>query len=1792
MQQAQIRFAFGSGTGGAGAHADNACMSPSGSPQSAPLEGFHPAVAAWFARTFAAPTQAQALAWPAIRSGRHVLVSAPTGSGKTLTAFLAGIDALVRDGLDGKLDDTTRIVYVSPLKALSNDIRINLELPLQGIRDELAAMGLPDVGIRTAVRTGDTPQSERAAMRRKPPHILVTTPESLYILLGSESGRAMLAPARTVIVDEIHAVAASKRGSHLALSLERLEALCGRPLVRIGVSATQKPMEEVARFLVGAGNVVRDVRADGRGLRAGVQAAGEPGGHRLAYSGTRDADAATHSTQPSALDPHPCAPVADCDIIDIGYAKARDLALVLPPTPLSVVMSNEQWEQVYAQIAELAGAHRTTLVFVNTRRMAERASRHLGELLGKERVAAHHGSLAKELRLDAEQKLKRGELALLVSTSSLELGIDIGDVDLVCQLGSPRAIAAFLQRAGRAGHHVGGVPRARLFPQSRDDLVECAALLDCVRRGELDALRIPGSDPARGLSAPIDVLAQQIVAEVSCREWREEALYDWLRRAWPYRDLTRDTFDGVVKMLAEGYATRRGVRSGLVHRDAVNGLLRGRQGGRTTAVMSGGTIPETADYAVVMEPQAIHIGTVHEDFAVESLAGDVFQLGNASYRVLRIEPGRLRVEDAQGAAPSIPFWIGEAPGRTDELSIGVSRLREEVVARLVSVREEIPSGPPSAEGRELSANLPAREGASEFSDGGGVQASEQVAPDSRDAAGTPQSAIPHFQSTPQSAVPPFGKEGQGGFAVDFLVGEVGLEPAAATQIVDYLSAAQAALGTLPTRRRIVLERFFDESGGTQLVIHSPFGSRLNRAWGLALRKRFCRKFNFELQAAATEDAIVLSLSTSHSFPLIEVSQYLHSNTALDILTQALLDAPLFGVRWRWNATTALALPRFLGGKKVAPQLQRMKSEDLLATVFPDQVACAENLVGEREVPDHPLVAQTLHDCLYEAMDAAGWLDLLRGMESGEIEVIARDLTAPSPLAMEAINARPYAFLDDAPLEERRTQAVQARRYADPADAGDLGRLDPGAIDAVREQAWPSPRNADEMHEALQSLGVVTAEEAASNAQWMDWLRKLAKDQRATRVAIAAPCRSGSSRELLPESICDTATPADGSDGGITPAVSRELQLSESEGVATAVDSISDKQLAAEAGPEEAPSEALELWTCAERLAQLRVLFPEAVASPRIALPPELEAPRLSREEAALELVRARLGGLGPVTADTLQIALPLPRCELELALLQLQTEGVAMQGWFTRSAPPDTRDGSSSAGAGPAIEWCERHLLARIHRYTLSRLRKEIEPVEPRDFVRFLCDWQRVSTSTRVSGPEALAGVLAQLEGYEAPAAAWEGELLPARVADYSIAWLDDQCAAGRTLWTRLRQNASEAVSARAPASVRATPVVLLPRRHAAPWTRLAATGGDESPVSSRAQRVLDHLTAHGASFFDDLVDGAHLLRTELEDALAELVARGRIHCDSFAGLRALLVPASKRASGRGNGRYLRAALFGIEDAGRWALIPGRTSIATVAAIPSRHPGASREPARLLADAEGGESKSAELGPGLRRDDSKKHEPDLGHVGHFASRNAGVRRDDGKKQKPDSEDIEHIARTLLRRYGVVCWRLLEREAGWLPPWRELVRVLQRLEARGEIRGGRFIAGLSGEQFALPEAIGLLRQVRARPHDGAFVCVSASDPLNLAGTVLPGEKIPRIAGARMLLRDGLAVASLVAGEVRYDPAFDASLHPEAQRLLLREHAAWRYVPGIGMDGADAASAHDGVALEPADASLHMASPSGN
>jgi ATP-dependent Lhr-like helicase len=1422
-----------------------------------PLDFFHPAVRAWFDQSFAAPTSAQGDAWPAIKAGRDVLIAAPTGSGKTLAAFLCAIDGLVRQGLEEGLEDETQIVYVSPLKALSNDIHRNLDVPLAGIRKALCAQGLADVVIRSWVRTGDTPQAERQRAAKLPPHIVVTTPESLYILLGSDSGRAMLKTTRAVIVDEIHAVASSKRGSHLAQSLERLSAICGGKLQRIGLSATQKPIEEVANFLVGAG-------ADRK------------------------------------------RPL----IVDSGHYRTRDLQLEVPPSPLEAVMSAEIWDQVYDRLAELIETHRTTLIFVNTRRMAERVTRKLSDRLGETRVAAHHGSLAKEQRLDAEQRLKSGALSAMVATSSLELGIDIGDVDLVCQLGSPRSIAAFLQRVGRSGHSVGGQPKGRLFPLSNDDLVECAALIDSAARGELDRLIMP--------EAPLDVLAQQIAAEVNAEEWKEAELFTLIRRAWPYRNLEHETYASVLRMLADGFTTRRGRRGALIHRDEINGVLRGRRGARLTAITSGGTIPDNSDFQVLLEPENVVVGTVNEDFAVESLQGDIFQLGNTAYQIIRVERGVVRVEDAHGQPPTIPFWLGEAPARSCELSQSVSRFRTEIEHRL--------------------------------DDRGGAAS-----------------------------------------ALGWIIDDLRFERAAAEQIVDYLGAGYRALGALPTRETLVFERFFDEAGGMQLVIHSPYGSRINRAWGLALRKRFCRKFNFELQAAATEDNIVLSLTTAHSFDLADVARYLSPKTVRELLVQALLDAPMFGTRWRWVAGVALALPRFRGGKKVPPQLMRMMAEDLVGTIFPDQVACAENLVGEREVPDHPLVAQTISDCLHEAMDIDGLERLLADIESGKIRIIARDLTEPSPLAREVLTARPYAYLDDAPLEERRTQAVMSRRWLDPESADEIGRLDEAAIARVREEAWPDAANADELHDALVWLGFLTEVEADAREDWKEWLVALAQSR---RVAL----------------------------------------LTAQEGV---------------------------FWVPAERLRQFEAVYPDAVVKPTIAAP--ASADQAWEPQAALvELVRGRLEGQGPTTLAQLAGTLGLPPDKIFTALTAFEVEGFALAGSFTPG--------------GGEREWCERRLLARIHRYTVNRLRAEIEPVSARDYLRFLFDWQGVSADARREGSQALDAVVEQLAGFEAPAASWEAAILPARLSDYEPSLLDDACLSGCISWGRLGAPAAKPKSnGRRPAPLKSTPISLFPRKSASIWARPVAD--EPAHVSARAAKVAEFIRENGASFFDEIVDGSHLLRTQVEEALAELVVAGQVISDSFGGLRALLTPPRhhrRRASG--------ARLAG---AGRWALV--------------------------------------------KRKRADQHAPAY-----------------------KAERIEQIALALLHRYGVVFMRMLEREAPWLPRWRDLLRVYRKLEARGEIRGGRFVSGFSGEQFALPEAVAALRAIRRRAPDDSLVSLSGADPLNLAGILTPGPKLSALAGNRVLYRDGIPIAFLEGDVTKLLEPVEPEIENMA-RLALHGHS---------------------------------------
>lgn len=1423
-------------------------------PPSPALEWAHPLVREWFESKFGTPTEPQEQGWPHILAQKDTLICAPTGSGKTLAAFLACIDRLVRKAVAGNLQDKTEVLYVSPLKALGNDIQKNLETPLGEILQLAGQRGFLMPEIRAAVRTGDTLMHERRAMQKRPPHILVTTPESLYILLTAAKSRELLRTVSTVIVDEIHAVADDKRGAHLALSLERLDALTENRPSRIGLSATQQPIELVAQFLAGNGR------------------------------------------------PTPT-------IVQIAQRREFDLAVEVPGSELGPVASNEMWEEIYGRIAELVRQHRSTLIFVNTRRLAERVAHNLARLLGEDAVASHHGSLSRQRRLAVEGKLKAGEIRALVATASLELGIDIGTVDLVCQIGSPRAIGTGLQRIGRAGHWRGAIPRGRLFATTRDELLECGALVHSIRLGLLDHIMIP--------ECPLDVLAQQIVAECAAQEWQEDDLFALVTRAYPYRNLSRKEFDEIIVMLADGIASRRGRYSAYLHRDGVNHRLRARRGGRLAAITSGGAIPDNSLYTVIAEPEHVTIGTVDEDFAVESLRGDIILLGNTSWQIRRVQAGSVLVEDAKGAPPNVPFWRGEAPSRTTELSEQVAEVREKINSLTENVSPNTVRG-----------------------------------------------------ETSQAAAP-----------TDWLMSECGLDRSGAEQTVAYIVEGRAVLRAVPTQQTVIAERFFDESGGMQLVIHAPFGGRINKAWGLALRKRFCRSFNFELQAAATDNGLNISLSEQHSFPLADVFHFLQSGSVQDLLSQAVLTSPIFTTRWRWTAGRALALLRFQGGKKVPPQIQRMRSDDLLAGVFPQALACQENISGEIEIPDHPLVRETMKDALTEAMDVDGLKNVLDAMSSGRIRCIAVDTPVPSQFSHEILNANPYAFLDDAPLEERRARAVEMRRMLPEAVLSEIGRLDPAAIAEVREEAWPDVRDADELHDVL--LTLITLPESSNSAsalgqmlgksipEWKDYFTALRRDRR------VASARVG------------------------------------------------DRVY----------------WVAAEKTAMFSELFPAARFDAALHdVQNSAQAAVLAHEEVLCSCVTGWMAHSGPVTAQILSEVLGIANQEIEQAFLRLEASGSMLRGQFTGTS-------------GNEIEWCDRRLLARIHRLTLGALRKEIQPVTAAQFIHWLLRWQHVAPGTQVFGERGTLEILQQLQGFEAPANSWEREILARRIANYDPKALDQLCLTGAVGWGRLSPHPAT-LTEQTGTNRRVIPTSVAPMaffvRDDAEWMILPhaasdgrADGDEPRGLSRNARDILVYLRQRGASFFADIVRGTGKLKAEVETALWELVTAGLLTADGFDNIRALIDP--KRRSGHGRGHNARPR----HSLGRWSLLHA------------------------------------------------SQEPDKAHT------------------------VEATCWMLLKRYGVVFREVVARES-IVPRWRELLIAFRRLEDRGEIRGGRFVSGFLGEQFALPVAVESVRAIRKAQPTGEIVTVSAADPLNLVGILLPGERVAANSGKTITLRDGVPV----------------------------------------------------------------------
>ncbi len=1476
------------------------------------LSLFHPVIQDWFRSRFKHPTEPQLQGWPHIANGENTLIAAPTGSGKTLTAFLAIIDRLFRDALSGDLDDGLQVVYLSPLRALSNDMERNLTAPLKEIHELATAQGLNVPEIKVGLRTGDTPSHRRAAMTKKPPHILVTTPESLFLLLTAEKSRETLKSVKTVIVDEIHALVRDKRGSHLALSMERLEALTPTPLQRIGLSATQKPISRMADFLIGS--------------------------RRL---------------------PHIEEGNLNCQIVDVGHARDLDLAVEVPPSELSCVCSHEQWAEVNNRIVELINEHRSTLIFVNTRRLAERVTHQLSQILGEEAVGSHHGSLSKELRHSTEQRLKSGELKAVVATASLELGIDVGYIDLVIQIGSPRAIAAFLQRIGRSGHALGLVPKGRLFALTRDELVECMGLIRAVKAGRLDVTTIP--------DAPLDILSQQIVGEIANGDWDVDELFECFTNAWPYRNLSRESFNSILGILNNGLTEHDGRGQALVHHDHVNGRVKARKASRLIALNNSGAIAEIDSVRVILEDENTVVGSVDEDFAIESSGGDIFLLGNSSWRIIRLRGSDLIVADAHGAPPTIPFWRGEAPGRTIELSEEVSNLRKDIETRLITIEKE-------------------REGLDEATPNGD-------------------------QDRPQHWQP----------IADWLQAETECNELAAWQIVVYIAAQRAALGVIPTTRKVVFERFFDESGGMQLVVHAPFGGRINRAWGLAFRKRFCRSFDFELQASADDDGFILSLGPQHSFPIETLFPMMRVDNAQNLLEQALLITPMLHLRWRWNVTRALFVARRKNGKKVPPALQRFRTEDLLTAVFPKLTGCQENIIGDHEIPDHPLVQQTMQDCLHEALDIDGLIDVLGKVDAEEITYIGRDTREPSPFAYELLNANPYAFLDGGELQERRARAVATRRSMNVESVRDLGRLDLQAILSVVEEVQPLIRNEDELHDALVSRFLVpVCNDAKENSQRL--------------------C-------FQPDSYLEALQ--DLSDAG------RIIKVSGADGFTG--------------------------WVPVEQWPAVSLVWKD------LKIDREFTVPETVRQDwndidALVALLRGLIETSGPVTAVEIAEVLHIPVNRIFASLVALEGEGIVLRGRFL-NYDPDIDSESEQ------IEWCHRRLLARIHRRTISGLRREIEAVEIPIYQHFLARHHGAVAGYRRQGSDGVFDAIVQLQGLDLSSAAWEESMFPLRVDGYQSSWLDELCLTGDIGWGRLDPATKKRTptSGRPMASVtRAVPISFYLREDLA-WLSDKTHERAVENLSESSLEILDLLKAQGALFARDLLSQTNLLPSQLDELLGELVAHGWLTADGFAGLRKLTETQSdKRRSRRRSG--LQRERKPVTNIGRWALWQTEES-----------------------------SLSQE------------------------------------------EITEQWAWQLIRRWGVVFRDLVLREP-LSPQWWELLRVYRRLEARGEIRGGRFIQGVGGEQFATGEAVRELRSLRDSDNPPELTIVSAADPLNLTGIIGSGKRIPGLAVNRVAYLDGQVVGWKKGEETWLAEEISVSYRQEIERSFgLRSKGTPKEVP---------------------------------
>ncbi|HZZ09033.1 MAG TPA: DEAD/DEAH box helicase, partial [Candidatus Binataceae bacterium] len=1551
------------------------------------LDAFHPAVRAWFAERFGSPAPAQTLGWPVIAEcdtppGHDVLLCAPTGSGKTLAAFMWAIDRLFRDAERGELGDRVSVLYVSPLKALANDIKVNLEEPLIGIRQTAQRLAVgegrseevkPILEVRAGLRTGDTPANERSAMLRRPPHILVTTPESLFILLTSPRFRQSLSAVRYVIVDELHALAPNKRGAHLMLTLERLERmvrLTGAPRpARIGLSATLNPIERLAGFLAGV-----ETGADG------------------------------------ARRPRPVKVVRADD-----RARRMDLQVIAPGPDLGALATHQHWEAMYDAVAALVREHRTTLVFTLSRRWAERIALNLQKRLGNDAVMAHHGSLARAERLAAEQRLKRGELRALVATASLELGIDVGAVELVCQIDSPKTISAAIQRIGRSGHRLDATPKGRLFALTLDDLLECAAAVRAIRHGRLDEVEIP--------TGCLDVAAQQIVAIAAEEDEIGEAdLLRTLRGAYNFAELDHEALRHLLDQMAAELPARIQGAAPKIFYDRIGARVRARRGARLAAITSGGTIPESGNLDVVIESQGRKIGDIEEDFAQESSRGDIFALGSMPWRVLGISRNRFLVEPAPGMAPSLPFWQTEAAGRSPALSAEVSELRGEIFERIT--------------------------------------------------------------------------RGDEAAAAAFLSGECAMDERAARQAIDYVRRGQSALGAIPNERTIVVERFFDGLGGTQVVIHTPFGMRVNRGLGLAIRKRLCQSFDFEIQASAIDDAVLLALNARHSFPLESLMAMISSRTVRHVLGQALLAAPMFEVRMRHVATRALAVMRSSRGRKVPAWIQRLRAQELAAAIFPGREACLENRPPDVELPAHFIATETMHECLTESTDIGRIEELLRAIEQGATRVVTVDAIAPSVFTHRILLAWDYSFLDDGERANRRSRTVSLNRAMaeDVLRTEDLSAmLAAEAVEGVEAEVSGRAmarraRDRDELYQLIRAHGALAAgaleERVAGEANAM--LSSLEREGRVVRARFS----SGAPERLI----------------------------------------------------------------ASEDAALFAAAYPEAIFERHAEAPPPVEvsgARALEADDAEREIVRRAMATSGPVEIAELAERLKMAPATLEKHLLALEAKGLIFRGHFTprRAALGASRGRAVTAGAVTASpeQWCDRYNLEKIHRLTLSRLRAETEPCADHEYAAFRMRWNHVGGAGIAADQSGVAAVLEQLSGVALSPELWERAILPARIPGYRPEWLDLLCLGGEVVWAAVPgEDAGDEVPAR---------ITFLRRRRAgaARFDEAAANSAAAELTDRDEQRVFLALAAGGAQYLDQLAERAGLAERTALAALWRLAAAGRVSNDSFAPLRLLwAAPEAVRAMAPGAHRRARhdAALrarLRSSVTGRWSALG--TGAAALAAAPV-----------LSAKSGGGDTVGAARGASAAA-------PAALAPTRAAEARSEARAPARASERDVSRDLardfardlaRERAESLLNRNGIVTREMLGLES---PPmaWHEVSFALRRMEYAGSIRRGYFVRALSGEQYALPAALEMLAASRnlnpAREHP---VALSAADPANPYGAMLPGCGVAREAGNFVVLRGGrvmlgLAGRALLSLDALDDEAFSAAVGAlvELRRKVLVE-----------------------------------------